>query len=56
MIEIYKDKKRKWRWRAVRKGRIVADGAQGYVRKANLLKSLESLRRGFQYDQIVDRS
>jgi hypothetical protein len=34
IIEIYKDRKGEWRWRAKAKnGRIVADSAEGYTRK-----------------------
>lgn len=34
-IEVYKDHKGEHRWRLVaRNGRIIADGAEGYTRKA----------------------
>jgi uncharacterized protein YegP (UPF0339 family) len=42
-IEIYRNKKREWCWRAKRKGRIVADGGESYKRRASMLKSLHAL-------------
>jgi len=40
-IEIYRDKKREWRWRMrASNGRIVADGSEGYKRRASLIKGL----------------
>ena len=33
-IEVYEDNKLEWRWRAVRKGRTVADSGEGYVKQA----------------------
>ena len=42
-IEIYRNKKREWCWRAKRKGRIVADGGESYKRRASMLKSLDAL-------------
>lgn len=38
-IEIYKDRKREWRWRALRKGRIVADSGEGYEKRVSCLRS-----------------
>jgi len=51
-FQIYKDKKGKYRWRAMSKGRIVADGAQGYACKANLMKSLENFKRMAMYAYV----
>lgn len=44
-FEIYKDRKKEWRWRAKRKGRIVADSGEGYNQRANCRKSLMALIR-----------
>ncbi len=57
-FQIYRDhsKKRDWRWRVVRAGRIVADGSEGYKRRPTLLKSLRALLKSV-YDgkyEIVD--
>ena len=40
-IEVYKDKRGEWRWRAkARNGKIIADGAEGYKSKRNVLRAL----------------
>jgi uncharacterized protein YegP (UPF0339 family) len=36
---VYQDISGKWRWRAKRSGRIVADSGQGYSRKFDAKKS-----------------
>ena len=44
-LEIYRDAKREWRWRLrASNGRIVADGGEGYRRKASLLGGIECAR------------
>ena len=40
-FELYLDKIGEWRWRAKRSGRIVADGGEGYKKKAGALRSLQ---------------
>lgn len=42
-IQLYRDRKKSWRWRALRQGRIVADGGQGYQRKGKCRRSIERL-------------
>lgn len=40
-LEIYRDKKREWRWRIrARNGRILCDGGEGYQRRAGLLRGM----------------
>ena len=44
-LEIYRDAKREWRWRLrASNGRIVADGGEGYRRKASMLRGIECAR------------
>tara|TARA_Y100000310_G_scaffold307154_1_gene349005 strand:- start:453 stop:644 length:192 start_codon:yes stop_codon:yes gene_type:complete len=44
-VEIYKDKKKLWRWRAKSSnGRIIADSDQGYTQKHNLINALDILK------------
>ncbi len=39
-IEIYKDRKAEWRWRArARNGKIVADSGEGYKRRLGAVKA-----------------
>ena len=55
-FELYRGRNLDWRWRAVRAGRIVADGSEGYKRRPTLLKSLKHLLKSV-YDgkyEIVD--
>ena len=41
-FEIYKDKKKNWRWSAIAKnGKIVADGSEGYFSKFNLKRAIK---------------
>lgn len=46
-IEVYQDRNKQWRWRMIRGGRIVADSAEAYVRKASLSRSLAKLIGSF---------
>lgn len=42
-IEVYKDKKKEYRWRIKRQGRIVADSGESYKRKSTMMKTVEHL-------------
>lgn len=43
-IELYQDRVNGWRWRAVDgSNRIVADGAESYVERANLEQQVDSV-------------
>lgn len=39
-FQIYRDKKNEWRWRAWRKGRIVAESGEGYKRRGGAERTL----------------
>ena len=46
-VEFYKDRKGEWRWRAkARNGKILADSAEGYKRRAMCLKAWFLVRPG----------
>lgn len=52
-LEVYKDKKKEWRWRVIASnGRIIADSAEGYKRKGTMLKSVEKLRIILNLDEV----
>lgn len=38
-VEVYRDSKREWRWRAWRKGRNVANSGEGYKRRSTAVMS-----------------
>jgi uncharacterized protein YegP (UPF0339 family) len=41
-LEIYRDKKKMWRWRLKsRNNRILADGGEGYKRKSGVLHAVK---------------
>jgi len=43
-VEVYKDRKNEFRWRAIAKnGRILATGSEAYKRRADLVKALNTL-------------
>ncbi|WP_435101504.1 HVO_2922 family protein [Halarchaeum sp. P4] len=45
-FELYQDEVGDWRWRLVhRNGNIIADGGEGYARKAGALNGIESVKR-----------
>jgi uncharacterized protein YegP (UPF0339 family) len=45
-FELYEDKAGQWRWRLRhRNGNVVADGGEGYTRKHNAQKGMQSVRR-----------
>jgi len=53
-IEIYQDKNREWRWRALRSGRIVADSAgDGYKRRSTMMRSLQNFIASLQAFKYV---
>lgn len=42
-IEIYKDRKKLWRWRAIAKNkRIILDGGESYSRKSAVVKAVNT--------------
>jgi len=44
-VEVYKDRKNEFRWRAIAKnGRILATGSEAYKRRADLVKAVNILR------------
>lgn len=43
---LYKDRKKEWRWRLVKNGRIVADSGEGYKRKGACKKMIEKIILG----------
>ena len=44
-FEAYKDARGEWRWRMrARNGRIVADGAEGYASKRNVLRAITTMQ------------
>lgn len=42
-IEIYKDAKKQWRWRMLRKGRVIGASSEGYARIGRCLKNLHAV-------------
>ena len=43
-FKVYKDRSRQWRWKLIsRNGRIIADSAEAYRRKVDILKSCQSI-------------
>jgi hypothetical protein len=57
---IYRDKKREYRWRMTRKGRIVAESGEGYKRMGGLRNSLlitfRDVRRGMWWQEEFEES
>jgi len=48
-FEYYQDEVGEWRWTLrARNGEIVADGAEGYASKANVVRALKGLYRGMK--------
>lgn len=42
-VEVYIDSQKEWRWRAVRKGRTVADSGEGYKRRGKAVTEARKL-------------
>lgn len=54
-FEVYPDKSGQWRWRLkARNGRIVADGAEGYTRRADCYKAVERINSWFDVEGRAD--
>lgn len=54
-FELYADRADQWRWRLVhRNGNVIATGGQGYTRKHNAVKGLESVRGNAPGAAIVE--
>ncbi len=46
-LELYKDVDKEWRWKIVaRNGRTIADGQEGYKKRATMKKTLRRLVNG----------
>lgn len=58
-FEIYRDKKKEFRWRLkASNGKIIADSAESYNRKGMMLKTLKKLIQAMIYsiEKVVDVS
>lgn len=54
--ELYEDQAGEWRWRLVhRNGNIIADSGEGYTRKENAKKGLDSVRRNAGDAEIEEK-
>lgn len=54
-FEVYRDKSDEWRWRLVhRNGNIIASSGEGYTRRHNALKGLQSVMRNSPRARIDD--
>lgn len=55
-FEIYKDKKKQWRWRLVAKnGKNVANGGEGYYMKFNVKRAIKKIVKDIEKGyEIVD--
>jgi uncharacterized protein YegP (UPF0339 family) len=53
-LAVYQDRRGLWRWRlTARNGRIVADGGEGYKRRADLDRALERVIAGLINGLVV---
>lgn len=53
-VEFYKDGKGEWRWKLVaRNGKIVADGAEGYKSKRNVVRAWERAWKQLEGGPII---
>lgn len=54
-FEVYRDVRRAIRWRLVhRNGKIMADSAESYTRRAKCLKAIERLRTDVASAAVID--
>jgi len=54
---IYTDTAGEWRWRLLaRNGRLIAEGGEGYKRKAALLKTLRHIFAGSSLDWALEKA
>jgi uncharacterized protein YegP (UPF0339 family) len=52
-IEIYRDRKREWRWRIkVRNGRIIGASSEGFERRARAERNLHLIAKAIAYAGI----
>jgi len=42
-VQLYRDRVKRWRWRFVECGRVVADSGHGYARSAPMLRALQNI-------------
>ncbi len=51
---VYQDRKKEWRWRLVASnGKIVADSAEGYKKKAHAVKMINRIRLALDYSPVI---
>lgn len=54
-FELYRDKKGLWRWRLkANNGRIIADSAEGYSRRAAALKGVDNCMATCSATPVID--
>lgn len=54
-IKIYKDKSGQWRWRLLaRNGKIIADSAEAYRRKAGAMRAVHKLQVNLVLAEVIE--
>lgn len=52
MIEVYQGRDGDWYWRQRKKGRITADGSEGYANKWNAKRAARRIGASLMFDRI----
>lgn len=42
-LELYRDRKKEWRWRIAKRGRIIAASSEGYKRRLGAIKNISRI-------------
>ena len=54
-FETYKDEKKEWRWRLVHQnGHIMADSAEGYNERMDMMDSIHTIQIDVPFARIVE--
>jgi hypothetical protein len=54
MIEVYQGRDKDWYWRQRKKGRITADGSEGYATKYNARRAARRIGASLMFDRITE--
>lgn len=45
-FHLYRDRKKEWRWKLIKNGRVIADSGEGYKRKGACKRMIEKIIMG----------
>ena len=51
-FHLYRDRKKEWRWKLIKNGRVIGDSGEGYKRKADCMRMVTRIIMNAQDAEI----